>query len=97
MTLVTGGGPIIPPSRVHDLDAVVVGAGGAGLYAALELKQDLGSKHARFTIEKRCGIRLDSVLAVLDQRIHAALPRQKTMSGLMKAHKGLLHLHEGVV
>jgi succinate dehydrogenase / fumarate reductase flavoprotein subunit len=28
--------------RVHDLDAVVVGAGGAGLYAALELKQDLG-------------------------------------------------------
>ena len=42
MTLVTGGGPIIPPSRVHELDAVVVGAGGAGLYAALELKQDLG-------------------------------------------------------
>jgi succinate dehydrogenase / fumarate reductase flavoprotein subunit len=28
--------------RTHDLDAVVVGAGGAGLYAALELKQDLG-------------------------------------------------------
>jgi succinate dehydrogenase / fumarate reductase flavoprotein subunit len=42
VTLVTGGGPIIPPSRVHELDAVVVGAGGAGLYAALELKQDLG-------------------------------------------------------
>jgi succinate dehydrogenase / fumarate reductase flavoprotein subunit len=30
------------PVRVHELDAVVVGAGGAGLYAALELKQDLG-------------------------------------------------------
>ena len=28
--------------RVHELDAVVVGAGGAGLYAALELKKDLG-------------------------------------------------------
>jgi succinate dehydrogenase / fumarate reductase flavoprotein subunit len=28
--------------RTHDLDAVVVGAGGAGLYAALELKRDLG-------------------------------------------------------
>ena len=28
--------------RVHELDAVVVGAGGAGLYAALELKRDLG-------------------------------------------------------
>jgi succinate dehydrogenase / fumarate reductase flavoprotein subunit len=28
--------------RRHDLDAVVVGAGGAGLYAALELKQELG-------------------------------------------------------
>jgi succinate dehydrogenase / fumarate reductase flavoprotein subunit len=28
--------------RRHDLDAVVIGAGGAGLYAALELKQDLG-------------------------------------------------------
>ncbi len=28
--------------RTHDLDAVVVGAGGAGLYAALELKQDRG-------------------------------------------------------
>ncbi|HEY7464463.1 MAG TPA: succinate dehydrogenase flavoprotein subunit [Candidatus Limnocylindria bacterium] len=27
---------------MHELDAVVVGAGGAGLYAALELKQDLG-------------------------------------------------------
>jgi succinate dehydrogenase flavoprotein subunit len=30
------------PMRVHELDAVVVGAGGAGLYAALELKKDLG-------------------------------------------------------
>ena len=28
--------------RVHQLDAVVVGAGGAGLYAALELKRELG-------------------------------------------------------
>jgi succinate dehydrogenase / fumarate reductase, flavoprotein subunit len=41
MTLVTGRTPI-PPAQVHDLDAVVVGAGGAGLYAALELKQTLG-------------------------------------------------------
>jgi succinate dehydrogenase / fumarate reductase flavoprotein subunit len=31
-----------PRPRTHDLDAVVVGAGGAGLYAALELKRDLG-------------------------------------------------------
>jgi succinate dehydrogenase / fumarate reductase flavoprotein subunit len=31
-----------PSVRVHELDAVVVGAGGAGLYAALELKSDLG-------------------------------------------------------
>jgi succinate dehydrogenase / fumarate reductase flavoprotein subunit len=31
-----------PHLRVHELDAVVVGAGGAGLYAALELKKDLG-------------------------------------------------------
>ncbi|MEP6680075.1 MAG: succinate dehydrogenase flavoprotein subunit [Chloroflexota bacterium] len=30
--------------RVHELDAIVVGAGGAGLYAALELKRDLGSE-----------------------------------------------------
>jgi succinate dehydrogenase / fumarate reductase flavoprotein subunit len=29
-------------ARTHDLDAVVVGAGGAGLYAALELKRNLG-------------------------------------------------------
>ena len=42
MTLATRGAPAIPPTRVHDLDAVVVGAGGAGLYAALELKQELG-------------------------------------------------------
>jgi len=28
--------------RIHELDAVVVGAGGAGLYAALELKKELG-------------------------------------------------------
>jgi succinate dehydrogenase / fumarate reductase flavoprotein subunit len=28
--------------RIHQLDAVVVGAGGAGLYAALELKKELG-------------------------------------------------------
>ncbi len=32
-----------PAMRVHELDAIVVGAGGAGLYAALELKRDLGS------------------------------------------------------
>ena len=31
-----------PGLNVHELDAVVVGAGGAGLYAALELKRDLG-------------------------------------------------------
>jgi succinate dehydrogenase / fumarate reductase flavoprotein subunit len=42
VTLVTVGRPVIPESRVHDMDAVVVGAGGAGLYAALELKQELG-------------------------------------------------------
>jgi succinate dehydrogenase / fumarate reductase, flavoprotein subunit len=33
---------VIPSSRVVELDALVVGAGGAGLYAALELKQALG-------------------------------------------------------
>ena len=42
VTLATVGRGLIPPTRVHELDAVVVGAGGAGLYAALELKQDLG-------------------------------------------------------
>jgi len=43
MTLVSGAaGGMIPPHRVHHMDAVVVGAGGAGLYAALELKRDLG-------------------------------------------------------
>jgi succinate dehydrogenase / fumarate reductase, flavoprotein subunit len=42
MTLPTVGGAVIPPHRVHEMDAVVVGAGGAGLYAALELKQELG-------------------------------------------------------
>jgi pyruvate/2-oxoglutarate dehydrogenase complex dihydrolipoamide dehydrogenase (E3) component len=31
------------PAWTHELDAVVVGAGGAGLYAALELKKDLGA------------------------------------------------------
>jgi succinate dehydrogenase flavoprotein subunit len=31
-----------PHLLLHELDAVVVGAGGAGLYAALELKKDLG-------------------------------------------------------
>jgi succinate dehydrogenase / fumarate reductase flavoprotein subunit len=41
VTIVTGRAAI-PPARVHELDAVVVGAGGAGLYAALELKQELG-------------------------------------------------------
>ncbi len=41
MTLATGRSAI-PPTRVHEMDAVVVGAGGAGLYAALELKQELG-------------------------------------------------------
>jgi flavin-dependent dehydrogenase len=35
---------VIPAMRVHELDAVVVGAGGAGLYAALELKRDLGAE-----------------------------------------------------
>jgi succinate dehydrogenase / fumarate reductase flavoprotein subunit len=36
-----GRGPASAP-RIHTLDAVVVGAGGAGLYAALELKRGLG-------------------------------------------------------
>jgi succinate dehydrogenase / fumarate reductase flavoprotein subunit len=46
MTLVTqayAGRAVVPHTRVHQLDAVVVGAGGAGLYAALELKKELGS------------------------------------------------------
>jgi succinate dehydrogenase / fumarate reductase flavoprotein subunit len=41
MTLVAGRG-VVPPHRIHQMDAIVVGAGGAGLYAALELKQELG-------------------------------------------------------
>ncbi len=40
MTLAVRGG--VSPTRVHEMDAIVVGAGGAGLYAALELKQELG-------------------------------------------------------
>ncbi|MBA4168897.1 MAG: succinate dehydrogenase flavoprotein subunit [Chloroflexi bacterium] len=40
MTLAARGG--VSPTRVHEMDAIVVGAGGAGLYAALELKQELG-------------------------------------------------------
>jgi succinate dehydrogenase / fumarate reductase flavoprotein subunit len=32
-----------PGLNVHELDAIVIGAGGAGLYAALELKKDLGA------------------------------------------------------
>ena len=42
MTLASAGRAPVPQTRVHELDAVVVGAGGAGLYAALELKQELG-------------------------------------------------------
>ena len=42
MSLVSQGERSRPRPRTHDLDAVVVGAGGAGLYAALELKRDLG-------------------------------------------------------
>jgi succinate dehydrogenase / fumarate reductase flavoprotein subunit len=42
VTLVRRGEERHPRPRTHDLDAVVVGAGGAGLYAALELKRDLG-------------------------------------------------------
>jgi succinate dehydrogenase / fumarate reductase flavoprotein subunit len=42
MSLSRGAGASRPRARTHDLDAVVVGAGGAGLYAALELKRDLG-------------------------------------------------------
>ena len=43
MTL-SRGDPAAAPrrARTHDLDAAVVGAGGAGLYAALELKRNLG-------------------------------------------------------
>ncbi|HEV8251840.1 MAG TPA: succinate dehydrogenase flavoprotein subunit [Candidatus Limnocylindria bacterium] len=42
MSLVARREPSRARPRTHDLDAVVVGAGGAGLYAALELKRDLG-------------------------------------------------------
>jgi len=42
VSLVRQGERSRPRPRTHDLDAVVVGAGGAGLYAALELKRDLG-------------------------------------------------------
>ncbi len=41
-----------PHLRTHDLDAVVVGAGGAGLYAALELKKDLGAEARIAVISK---------------------------------------------
>jgi succinate dehydrogenase / fumarate reductase, flavoprotein subunit len=42
VSLVRPGEARRPRPRTHDLDAVVVGAGGAGLYAALELKRNLG-------------------------------------------------------
>ena len=42
MSLSRSDGSTRPRPRAHDLDAVVVGAGGAGLYAALELKRGLG-------------------------------------------------------
>ncbi len=42
MSLSSPAGGTRPRPRTHDLDAVVVGAGGAGLYAALELKRNLG-------------------------------------------------------
>jgi succinate dehydrogenase / fumarate reductase, flavoprotein subunit len=42
VSLISQGERSRPRPRTHDLDAVVVGAGGAGLYAALELKRDLG-------------------------------------------------------
>jgi succinate dehydrogenase / fumarate reductase flavoprotein subunit len=42
MSLVPSGAVRRSRPRTHDLDAVVVGAGGAGLYAALELKRNLG-------------------------------------------------------
>ncbi|MEO8251090.1 MAG: succinate dehydrogenase flavoprotein subunit [Chloroflexota bacterium] len=42
MSLTPSAGSARLRPRTHDLDAVVVGAGGAGLYAALELKRDLG-------------------------------------------------------
>ena len=42
MTLARTAAGTRPRPRAHDLDAVVVGAGGAGLYAALELKKELG-------------------------------------------------------
>ncbi len=38
--------------NVHELDALVVGAGGAGLYAALELKRDLGAQGRVAVISK---------------------------------------------
>ncbi|MDQ6682155.1 MAG: succinate dehydrogenase flavoprotein subunit [Chloroflexota bacterium] len=41
-----------PGVHVHELDAVVVGAGGAGLYAALELKRDLGPEARVAVISK---------------------------------------------
>ncbi len=40
MNLATVGRGSIPPTRVHELDAVVVGAGGAGLAAALRCALD---------------------------------------------------------
>ncbi len=42
MSLSRSGARTRPRARTHDLEAVVVGAGGAGLYAALELKRELG-------------------------------------------------------
>src|SRR5438552_16583090 len=42
-----------PGLNVHDIDAVVVGAGGAGLYAAISLHTDLGPKASVGLISKR--------------------------------------------
>ena len=41
-----------PHVRSHEFDAVVVGAGGAGLYAALELKKELGEEARVAVISK---------------------------------------------
>jgi aspartate oxidase len=46
-----GRGPAAIP-HIHQHDAVVVGAGGAGLYAALELKKELGAEGRVAVISK---------------------------------------------
>ena len=64
---------------------------------AVQLKENFRRKDVGFTIEVFRDLGIKCFLAVLDDLISIALPRQEEVAGLVKDNESLLHELEGAI